>query len=232
LDAVRSSSKPERAAGAYSLRLWVALFLGLALMFALDVPVMGALKPLHNSSVAHTLRHTIRWLGIGYVQATVLLILILVYVPMLITCLMTGGTWRWPRVMTASAWALLALATSGVAVSILKVLVHRPRPWVTLPPPHSWAEYMRLHEFQSFPSGESTTSFAVAVALSAWFPTLRYPLLILALIVACARVVVGNHHPSDAWGGAMLGIAVATWAVQLARRVGQGSPGGKQKRAA
>jgi len=201
-----------RTAG--SLRLWIILSAGLALAFLADGPVMNALKPFHDSGSSGFIRHTIRWLGIGYVQAFLLIVLVIV-----------GGS-RLPRVRSAGGWGLLALGISGVMANILKVLVHRARPYVELPHPDSWMSYVRDHRFQSFPSGESTTAFAVAVALGLWFPRARAPLIMVAAVVALARVVVGDHAPSDVWAGAMLGTAVAQWVgSRAASREQQGSEG-------
>jgi len=199
LTRAKNAARPHRAR-----YLWLALACGLALSFALDGAVMAVLKPLRDTELAHLLRHSIRWLGVGYIQALALLLLISI------------GAILGHRAKSAGTWALLAFALAGATAAILKVVIHRPRPWVELPPPAAWMGYAHLHEYQSFPSGESTTSFAIAVALGAWFPWLRLPLVVVAVAVAAARVVVGNHFPSDAWAGAMLGIAAGQWVTRLA----------------
>lgn len=193
--------------------LWLPLLALLGLAFLADGPVMTALRPLSDSEFSQVIRHSIRRLGTGDVQAGLLFVLILV-----------GWSRHWPRGVAAGTWSLLSFAISGIAVSVLKVLVHRPRPYVTLSPPDSWIRYWRAHEFLSFPSGESTTSFAIAASLSLWFPRMQIPLLIAAAIVAMARVIVGDHHPSDIVAGAMLGIATARAVAHFARkRARQGS---------
>lgn len=204
---VTETAGVKAARASRALWLWLPLLAVLGLAFLADGPVMTALWPLYDSELSQVIRHSIRWLGIGYVQAGLLFVLILV-----------GWVRHWPHGAAAGAWALLSLAISGIAADVLKVLVHRPRPYVTLPPPDSWMGYWRAHEFQSFPSGESTTSFAIAASLSLWFPRLQIPLLIAAAIVAIARVIVGNHHPSDIVAGAMLGIATAQAVTRLARK--------------
>jgi len=194
--------------------VWIALALGLVGAFALDGPVMAAVRPLHSTHFADFIRHTVRWLGIGYVQAAALLAVVVV-----------GAVLR-SRAAGVAGWALLALALSGIGANVLKVLVHRPRPWVTAAPPHAWLGYLRLHELQSFPSGEATTSFAIALVLAGGFPWLRLPLFTVAAIVAAARVMVGDHVPSDVWAGAMVGIAVGQWVLSRARaRARRGGPG-------
>ena len=245
--------------------VWLALLAGFGAASLVDSSVVALLKPLRDSELAHVLRHTVRMLGVGYVQAVVLLLLTIAglwrsgqslwaalamlalcgLVPLLVSvraaplgaaeigaslavlvvlavAVARGLTALslWAR---AGSWTVISLVLSGGLANILKVLVHRPRPFVTLPPPDSWLGYVRVHEFQSFPSGESATTFAIAASLSAWFPKLRVPLMAVAVAVAAARVVVGNHFPSDVWAGAMLGLAVGQWVARTARRRAQGA---------
>ncbi len=194
-----------------SLRFWLAMALGLGVMFLLDGPVLALVKPLHESPVSDLINHTIRRLGTGNVQAAALLALILFGAVFRVRCLVAAG-----------GWGALSLAASAAAATILKVLIHRPRPWSQLPEPATWAAGVSaaIHEskLRAFPSGESTATFAIAWTLGCLCPPLRWPLLGLAAMVAVARVVVGAHHPSDVWAGAMLGIAVGSWAAGLARR--------------
>jgi undecaprenyl-diphosphatase len=194
--------------------LWAALAIALALAFLIDGLVMDAVAPLRGSSLSESLGHTVRWLGIGYAQVAALLLLIVV------------GALFHLRALPAGAWALLSFAASGVAVTILKVLIHRPRPWSEASPA-GWSEYLHSSDFHSFPSGESTTTFAIAVMLGWWYPTLRVPLVTIAAVVAVARVLVGSHHPSDVVAGALLGAAVAQLLIGSAeRKRRRGSPAG------
>ena len=185
--------------------LWAALAIALALAFLIDGLVMEAVAPLHGSSLAEFLGSTVRWLGIGYTQLAVLLLLIVV------------GALFHLRALPAGAWGLLSFAASGIAVTILKVLIHRPRPWSDASPA-GWSEYLHNSDFHSFPSGESTTTFAVAAVLAWWYPAWRVPLLAVAAVVAVARVLVGSHHPSDVVAGALLGIGVAQLLTRSAER--------------
>ncbi len=185
--------------------LWAALVVALALSFLIDGLVMDAVAPLRGSVLTEFIGDTVRWLGIGYAQVGALLLLIVV-----------GALFRL-RALPAGAWALLSFAASGVAGTILKVLVHRPRPWVDASPA-GWSECLHNSDFHSFPSGESTTTFAIAVVLGWWYPTLRVPLLAIAAVVAVARVLVGSHHPSDVVAGALLGTAVAQLLIGSAER--------------
>jgi membrane-associated phospholipid phosphatase len=196
--------------------LWVGLLLGLLVSFALDAPVHAIIASARACAPAQTIGHAIRWVGEGQVQVTALLLLVLI------------GALMSRRVRAAGAWGLVALAISGAAAGVLKVLIHRPRPWVTAPEPHSLTAWVSTAGFQSFPSGESATAFAVAALLGYRFPSLRVPLLVGASLVAAARVVVGAHALSDVWAGAMLGLAVGRlaegWAARSAARAGADAP--------
>ncbi len=47
---------------------------------------------------------------------------------------------------------------------------------------------------------------AIALLVGYFLPKTRLPLLIVAAMVAAERVMLGAHHPSDVWAGAMLGL--------------------------
>jgi undecaprenyl-diphosphatase len=86
----------------------------------------------------------------------------------------------------------------------IKLLLPRPRPYVTLP---STIVFDR-EAGSSFPSGHSMRSFAFAVVGSKLWPRFRVPLYVLAFLVSFARIYVGQHYPSDIIGGALLGLLV------------------------
>lgn len=103
---------------------------------------------------------------------------------------------------------LLALAAMGICYlcndMIIKMLVARPRPFVTVPelwtmvePPSSW----------SFPSGHTCSSFAAA---GIWCRTLegrrlKIGALVLAALMGFSRLFVGVHYPSDVLVGMCVG---------------------------
>ncbi|MCJ7751790.1 MAG: glycosyltransferase family 39 protein, partial [Armatimonadetes bacterium] len=161
------------------------------------------------SQLSDLIHVTVRWLGTGYVQGPVAFLMILL-----------GALWS-RRLMRAGGWTLLSFAVSGVTVNLLKLLFPRPRPWVTDPLPSTWSAYLRDSHFQSFPSAETATTFAVAVSISSWYPGLRFPLLAVAALVGVARVLVGGHHPSDIIAGGIVGVLVGqiitSWAGRRAK---------------
>jgi len=189
--------------------IWGGLAAALALAFAVDTPLMEAVRPLHHSQLSDLIHATVRWLGTGYVQGPVALLMILL-----------GAIWS-RRLLRAGGWTLFSFAVSGMTVNLLKLLFPRPRPWVTDPLPSIWSAYLRDSDFQSFPSAETATTFAVAVSISSWYPGLRLPLLAVAALVGVARVLVGGHHPSDAIAGGIVGVLVGqiitSWAGRRAK---------------
>jgi len=191
--------------------LWVLLALGLPLSFLIDGPVLRALHPVLGTPFAHILEHTVRWLGNGKLQ-----------IPALAALLLAGLLARSRPMVRAGCWAFVSLTlAAGVLCQILKVLIGRARPWVTGPPPVDWVGRLHgphAHDFQAFPSGDATATFAIAVMVGYFLPKTRLPLLIAGVLVAMERVILAAHHPSDVWAGAMLGLFVSQALIGMHRR--------------
>ena len=80
-----------------------------------------------------------------------------------------------------------AVAAAGALVTVFKELFDRARP------PVAGVEAVGvIPASASFPSGHAATAFAAAVAVGAFYPRLRRPLLGLAAVVALSRVYLGS----------------------------------------
>jgi undecaprenyl-diphosphatase len=136
-----------------------------------------------------------------------------------------GDGWLWALIGIAvlcspAVTRLIAVeATAGaVAVGIAafvaaKHAFRRRRPGEIQP--HCWSR-VKPRDVFSFPSGHSTTAFAVAVCLGSFFPEILPALLILAANVAISRVIIGVHFMSDVVVGSGLGALIGYTAFCIA----------------
>ncbi|HVW93510.1 MAG TPA: phosphatase PAP2 family protein [Devosia sp.] len=77
-------------------------------------------------------------------------------------------------------------------------------------------------DFESFPSGHTTTAFAAAMVLGFLAPRWFWVGLVYAIAVAASRLVLGAHYPTDVFGGALLGSLGAYWVRNFFARRGWG----------
>jgi undecaprenyl-diphosphatase len=109
------------------------------------------------------------------------------------------------RFAATAAAGSAALAGVGLFL-LLKKFSGRKRPCEI--EPHCWATLLPPDRF-SFPSGQTITSFAVAVALGSYYPALLPALLFCALTIAVSRLLLGMHFLSDVVVAALLGTGLA-----------------------
>jgi len=115
----------------------------------------------------------------------------------------------------AAARGLVAIGASSVIADFLaKLLFPRQRPDRDARAPSRRA---RMPVSSSFPSGHATSAFAFVTAVADDFPVVALPMYALASGVAYSRVHTGVHYPSDAIGGAVLGLSIGTM-VRVATR--------------
>ncbi len=109
-----------------------------------------------------------------------------------------------------ASFLIAVLAVSGLASQALKHLFGRARPsLIDMVGPFHFDLMALKSTYASMPSGHSVSAFAMAVSLGWMAPRLRWPLLVLALLIAVSRVVISAHYPSDVIAGAALGAASA-----------------------
>lgn len=107
-------------------------------------------------------------------------------------------------------FVMATLAASGLLPQAIKLFVGRGRPkFLDTEGPFVFKAFSFNASYASFPSGHSTTMFAMAVAFGYLLPRWRAPLFLLAAIIALSRVIVRAHYPTDIFAGACLGAASA-----------------------
>lgn len=124
-----------------------------------------------------------------------------------------GAAFGGRRGRRAAGYGLCALMfTSAMVNGPLKLIIARRRPT-----PHRWLR--RMPVTSSFPSGHAASALAFAVAATREVPEAGVVLLPLAGAVACSRVYLGMHYPSDVLAGAAFGAAVGASTRSVASRV-------------
>jgi len=126
-----------------------------------------------------------------------------------------GDGWLWYSiglilVIFGGAQRFLAIGAAAVAAAagilLFRTLKHasrRKRPCEI--EPHCWSLVLPPDRY-SFPSGHSITAFAVAVSVGMFYPDLQAVLLLVALLIASSRIILGMHFLSDVLAGSTIGI--------------------------
>ena len=125
-----------------------------------------------------------------------------------------------PRLVLALLWIPLTFLLS----TVVKLLVHRPRPVEAL---------IVVPTTYAFPSGHAAAASALLLTLALLATgaerragprrLLIGAALFLAVLVAWSRIYLGVHYFSDVVGGLLLGSAGALAATSVFRRVDRGS---------
>lgn len=128
--------------------------------------------------------------------------------------------WFWPPLEANRARRALVYAAAAAVVALVVnvVLSHalpfRPRPFVYLP--RSAVHQLLAHaNDSSFPSDHAAGSFAIAGALFYSSRRAGWWALLLAALIAVARVFTGLHWPTDVLVGAAIGLLAAVVVLRL-----------------
>lgn len=101
---------------------------------------------------------------------------------------------------------------SGVFVQLIKRFFPEPRPSMYFQIHHieytKFIEGVTLHNSYSFPSGHTTSVFALAACIALFYARRRWGVFFafLAFLVGYSRVYLGQHFPEDVFAGMFLGV--------------------------
>lgn len=137
------------------------------------------------------------------IPALVVFLLTLAVIP-----LVRNEVWRdaLREVRVLAGFVFVGVGLPSLTSSLFKRLIGRARPeaW-TAEAPISFIPNLTLYNHQSFPSGHSTTAFAMAMVVVFIWPKTLWPALLAAGLIALSRVITGQHYLTDIVGGAVLG---------------------------
>ncbi len=113
-----------------------------------------------------------------------------------------------PALYRAGVDSLLAHGLAALLVNGLKHLIGRARPKFMHGGNEHTAPFLGSG-WDSFPSGHTTASFAVAAVVARQVPCIGPALYMIAAFVALSRVLRAAHFPSDVGAGVLLGFLCA-----------------------
>ncbi|MEO6013043.1 MAG: phosphatase PAP2 family protein [Devosia sp.] len=105
------------------------------------------------------------------------------------------------------AFIFIGVGLPSLFTTLIKRIVGRGRPQLfdevgALHFQPNWLDWT----YQSFPSGHSTTAFALAAVIGLISERWFYPGMAFAAAVGVSRVALGAHYPSDVVAGAIVGL--------------------------
>lgn len=201
-----------RAPRPWGLYAWLA---GLALLpaaFALADPHADALRLwLRTIHPLGPVMEGLRYLGKFDTQ---LIALLLAFLLMLLL--------RWSP---ARRWLLVTVVSiliSAIPTNLTKLAVRRERPPVTSDRIEATTvrDQIATGKCMSFPSGDTSSAFAIAVVLIGFVRRTRIWALLVASLVGLSRVYFGAHYISDVLGGALMGSGTGYLVILWCRRRG------------
>lgn len=113
-----------------------------------------------------------------------------------------------PKLEHKSLEVAASLLTAVILTEGLKIMVNRPRPYVTYP---GLIIPDKIDNESSFPSGHTSFAFATATSVFLHYPKwyVGIPLLAWSTSVGYSRMYLGQHYPSDVLAGALVGAGSA-----------------------
>jgi len=122
------------------------------------------------------------------------------YIILFFICVIKGE--RIGRI-AAIGMILLIITTDQLSSFFLKNLFARIRPCNIL---QNVNILVTCTNSYSFPSSHAVNNFGAAIFFTMIFPKIKWPLFIVAFLIAFSRPYVGVHYPSDVFGGGLIGM--------------------------
>jgi membrane-associated phospholipid phosphatase len=199
-----TTKRTDRLLGFLSLACCIAaLMLTFIRLIEFDVPLTRFVRSLNEYHIDYLHNPWLRQLSDGGDRAgkgESLLVVSAVF-------LAAGYALRRPVLKRAGWETLVAHLVAGGLNTVLKHLVGRGRPKF-MHGNHSEFVPFGGSGWDSFPSGHSMATFAVATVLAVRFPKVRWLVILIALAVSLSRLFRASHFLTDIVAGAVLGVLV------------------------
>lgn len=106
-----------------------------------------------------------------------------------------------------------SFAISGILTQLIKMFISEARPALFLAKDNYpyFIEHVTLHNFHSFPSGHSTSAFALAAILCFAVKNKKFSILFLlgAALVGYSRIYLGQHFITDVAVGSIIAVLIS-----------------------
>lgn len=123
---------------------------------------------------------------------------------------------------------LSSYIVSGLLAQLFKRIIDTPRPigYFTIEQYNKYVDGVHNAALHSFPSGHTTTAFAMATVLACYTTHrgIQFLYFILAILVGYSRIYLGQHFLTDVLGGAILGWLIAVVAIKVSEKIGYKKP--------
>lgn len=116
--------------------------------------------------------------------------------------LFAGYLFREPVFIRSGMLAGITLILSSIIIQLLKKGINRPRPQCIVEGLQAFNVPICPY---SFPSGHTSASITVALAVFHYMPLMGTVLLTLSMVIGFSRVYLGVHFVSDVLAGAIIG---------------------------
>ncbi len=182
---------------------WLAVFLASVALLALSARLDGLAGNIPQADMLRDISRFLSLLGNG-----------LFLLPLVAALYIAGLALKNDRLKDSGKKGALSFIIAGIIVQILKLSFERPRPGYGGASIIGLIENSSLFDFtgrfNSFPSGHTAVSFALAYVLSRHYRRAWPVFYGIASLIALSRVYLGSHYPTDIAAGALTGIA-AGW---------------------
>jgi undecaprenyl-diphosphatase len=114
------------------------------------------------------------------------------------------------------ALVLTITVSDQLSSTLIKSIVKRERPCHVLPEVRPLVD---CGSGKSFPSSHAVNMFAAAAVFAYGYRRWAWAFYTLAGVIAFSRIYVGVHYPSDAVGGALIGLLIGLGMVSIVRYI-------------